>query len=308
MDADPGTATYVGPAACIKCHGSTTGLPNPEEPSATLIGRSLPPSSEALVKAFAGSAHSASLIDARISPQRIVAQFGDTSPLKRSQIAFAIGIGRSEQRYCDASLRLLPHRWDARARKWAAEPVVDAAGECLGCHATGFDATTREWSSPGVTCEACHGPGSLHARDGDTTRIVNPRNLPLERQAMICGQCHSDGRDPAKVHPFPVGFRPGENLDNSFVQTAQPRPGPKYSELLRSKHARMNVICTDCHNPHGPVPGTAHQLLKPVNELCTECHVELNMAQHAPKAAADATCATCHMPGGSHQFKTPARK
>ena len=125
---------------------------------------------------------------------------------------------------------------------------------------------------------------------------------------MICGQCHSDGRDPAKVHPFPVGFRPGEELNKFLTQAAQPRPGPKYSELVRSKHARMNVICTDCHDPHGPVHGTAHQVLKPVNELCTECHVEVNMANHAPKAPADATCATCHMPGGSHQFETPIKK
>jgi len=308
MAADPGAAAYVGPAACLKCHGSTNGLPSMEEPSGARIGRSLPLSSQVLVKAFAVSAHSATLIDTRTSPEKIVADFGDTSPLQRNQIAFAIGAGRGEQRYCDASLRMLPHRWDARMKKWTGEPVVDASKECLGCHATGFDATTRKWSSPGVTCEACHGPGSLHARDGDKTKIVNPRNLPLERQAMICGQCHSDGRDPAKVHPFPAGFRPGNDLTRHFVLAAQPRPGPKYSEMLRSKHAEMNVLCTDCHDPHGPVPGTKHHLLKPVNDLCGECHVEIVMGQHAPKAPADATCATCHMPGGSHQFKKPAKK
>jgi predicted CXXCH cytochrome family protein len=238
----------------------------------------------------------------------VVAQFTTNSPLQGNQIAYAIGAGRREQRYCDASFKVLPHRWDVRGKRWADESVVDARSQCFGCHVTGYDATTQQWSSAGVTCEACHGSGSLHAQSGGKTKMLDLRSLPLERQAMICGQCHSDGWDPAKVHPFPVGFRPGENLNNSFVQAAQPRPGPKYSELLRSKHSQMNVICTDCHNPHGPVHDTAHQLLKPVNELCTECHVGLTMAQHAPKAPADTTCATCHMPGGSHSFKTPINK
>ena len=125
---------------------------------------------------------------------------------------------------------------------------------------------------------------------------------------MICGQCHSDGTDPAKVHPFPVGFRPGDDLNKFLAQKATPRLGPKYSELLRSQHARMNVICTDCHDPHGPVPGTVHQLLKPVIELCTECHVEETMAKHAPNTHDGATCATCHMPGGSHKFTKPIKK
>ena len=296
---------FVGPAVCAECHRLTR---QGELAGKTNLDSQMPPGGPKLVEAWSKSAHAATLINTRSSPEKVVAQFAANSPLQLSQIAYAIGVGRGEQRYCDASFTMLPHRWDVPGKKWTGESVVDARGQCFGCHVTGYDVDTKRWHSPGVTCEACHGPGSLHAQDGGKTKMLNLRSLPFERQAMICGQCHSDGSDPAKKHPFPVGFRPGDKLNQSFVQAAQPRPGPKYSELLHSKHAQMNVICTDCHDPHGPVPGTTHQLLKPVNELCTECHVEETMAKHAPNIHDGATCATCHMPGGSHAFNKPVGK
>jgi len=291
------SATYTRPSTCVKCHGESSHAAN--QP---------PVHHQKLVEAWRRSAHAVTLIDIRISPEKVVAQFTTNSPLPRHQIAYAIGAGRGEQRYCDASFKVLPHRWDVRGKKWVGESVVDARGQCFGCHVTGYDVATRQWHAPGVTCEACHGPGSLHAQDGGKTKMLNLRSLPFERQAMICGQCHSDGTDSAKVHPFPVGFRPGDDPNKSFTRAARPRPGPKYSEFLPSKHAQMNVICTDCHDPHGPVPGTTHQVLKPVNKLCTECHVEVAMAKHAPKADPGATCATCHMAGGSHRFSKPITK
>lgn len=294
---DLSPATYVGPNTCVKCH---------REPSRSTNQPAV--DHRRLVEAWRKSAHAATLVDAQTDPERVVAPFTTNSPLQRRQVAYAIGAGRGEQRYCDVSLWMLPHRWDGRGQKWAAELVVDAREQCFGCHVTGYDVATKKWIAPGVTCEACHGPGSRHAEDGSNTRMLNLRSLPLERQAMICGQCHSDGTDTAKVHPFPVGIRPGDDLNEYFAQALQPRPGPKYSELLYSKHSQMNVICTDCHDPHGPVTGTRHQLRKPVNDLCRECHLKESMAKHAPKADPGATCATCHMAGGSHKFGKSAER
>jgi len=77
---------------------------------------------------------------------------------------------------------------------------------------------------------------------------------------------------------------------------------------VASKHAREDVNCTDCHYPRGSVQETTHQLLNPVIDLCTECHMEKTISKHAPKVPTGATCATCHMPGGSHKFTEPAKK
>lgn len=289
--AEPAAAAYAGPGACMTCH---SGLAPTNRP---------PDFHRRRVEAFSRSAHANTLADARTDPSKVVAPFTAGSPLERGQIAYAFGAGRGEQRYSDAGFKLLPHRWDVRGEQWLGQAAVDARSQCLGCHATGYDAATMQWRAMGVTCESCHGPGSLHARDGGQTRMLALRSLSSERRGMVCGQCHADGTDLAKVHPFPVDFRPGEDLAKYLAFAPAPRPGPKYTELARSKHMRMNVICSDCHDPHGPVPGTEHQLQKPVNELCQKCHGEKTMPKHAPQAPGDATCATCHMPGGAHTFR-----
>lgn len=284
-------ADYAGPAVCGACH---SGLVTTNRP---------PEYHRKLVEACARSAHANTLFDARAEPAKVVAPFTAESPLQRGQIAYAFGAGRGEQRYSDAAFTLLTSKWDVRKEQWAGQAAVDAYAQCLGCHVTGYDVAKKKWQAMGVTCESCHGPGSVHAADRGETRMLALRSLPAGRRGMVCGQCHSDGTDPAKVHPFPVGYRPGEDLARFLTFAPKPRPGPKYTELAGSKHARMNVLCVDCHDPHGPVAGTAHQLLKPVIELCQKCHGEKTMAKHAPQAPGDATCATCHMPGGAHTFR-----
>jgi len=79
---------------------------------------------------------------------------------------------------------------------------------CNQCHATGSqlrisgpDAMNTQVAEFGIACEACHGPGEQHVLamlDVATKRsdlavplsIVNPRHLPPERSAQVCGQCH----------------------------------------------------------------------------------------------------------------------
>lgn len=300
-DSPSPTATYVGPAVCLKCHAPDTEASQPPRQQSGLF-----PKDAALVRKFIRAAHASTLIDARQSPEKIVAHFTPESPLRREEIAFAIGAGRHEQRYCDVSMKTLPFRWDSVGNKWATERVVDAVKECLGCHATGLDVASGKWLEHGVTCESCHGPGSLHAA-GDKARIVNPASLPKERQAMICGQCHAKGTSTDRSRPFPIGFRPGDDLTKHYM-IEPPSVGTQVTELRSSKHFAKDVVCTTCHDPHGPVAGTVHQLRKPINALCLGCHADHVIDRHAPEAPARATCNRCHMPSGSHAFKAPPRR
>jgi hypothetical protein len=72
---------------------------------------------------------------------------------------------------------------------------MQRAEECVGCHVTGYlekggfaglRALGTQVDLIDVQCEACHGPGSEHDRDG------NYRELAVQS----CVQCHTKERDP----------------------------------------------------------------------------------------------------------------
>jgi mono/diheme cytochrome c family protein len=86
---------------------------------------------------------------------------------------------------------------------------------CVGCHVTGFHLTggypaadsTKTAAVSGVTCEACHGPGSQHtgAPAADKKKFIN-----RAVSAKLCTQCHTPETSPdfkfdemkLKVHPI----------------------------------------------------------------------------------------------------------
>ncbi|WP_407944111.1 cytochrome c family protein [Maridesulfovibrio sp.] len=70
----------------------------------------------------------------------------------------------------------------------------DELKECYGCHATGYGKPggfvsfeeTPELADAG--CEVCHGPGSLHAEDGD------PEFIKKDLSIKDCETCHNAER------------------------------------------------------------------------------------------------------------------
>ena len=203
---------------------------------------------------------------------------------------------------------VLPAVWDVAAKTWKPTAAVDGSTQCVGCHTTAYDAEKKTFAEAGVGCEACHGPGSEHIGKPSKDNAPDPRKLSSKLQGMVCGSCHSVGKDTSGKFAFPIGFRPGDDLTKSFVDANPTTPGrnQQYSELMQSKHGQMGLSCTVCHDPHN-VAGIAKQLKKPEVELCLSCHSAKikDIKTHKPAAPADATCATCHMPNGQHTFKKP---
>jgi predicted CXXCH cytochrome family protein len=159
---------------------------------------------------------------------------------------------------------------------------LDASILCFGCHTTGYFVTRKEYQEPGIGCEACHGPGSAHLKaQGSLDTIVNPATLSPERNKMVCGQCHSVGKDKTGNYPFPVfhdgnqlmPFVPGTDLASSFID-AKPilvRKGWEYSLFVQSADEYASQLCTDCHEPHG-IHENAALLIDASNEICLKCH------------------------------------
>lgn len=278
-------ASYVGSEECNVCHEDTHG---------------------ALIQAHLKTLHHLAMLDAVEKPDAIVAEFDADSPVKKSDVRYILGTGRKYQNYLDKDLKLLPGKWDARAKKWVDIEPVDGATQCVGCHATNFDPQKKTWTEMGVGCEACHGPGGEHADSMDPADIINLRKLDSKKRTMVCGQCHAFGTDPTGKLAFSVTFLPGDDLGEHFKlkEPGEHAENTQYNTFLESKHADA-MTCTTCHDTHGDKTKAKPQLRRPINDQCLGCHkphVE-SMKAHAPKAGPDDTCATCHMLKGSHAFK-----
>lgn len=72
--------------------------------------------------------------------------------------------------------------------------------KCLPCHTTGYNPVTKKYSEPGVTCEACHGPGERFAHLMATGRAAEGKVFALGNiwTGNPCARCHSPKRVP---HP-----------------------------------------------------------------------------------------------------------
>ena len=166
--------------------------------------------------------------------------------------------------------------------------------ECVQCHTEQvghFDTSTHNrlgLTDPKVGdtgCEACHGPGSIHAKaGGGKGSIVNPGKSP-----ETCYQCHLEKRGQFALpyaHPVAGGQitcadchdshkghvvkRSGADLESPNETCTKCHVAQKGPFLF--KHNAMLEGCTTCHNPHGSVNGK--MLVARDNNLCLKCHLE----------------------------------
>ena len=164
---------------------------------------------------------------------------------------------------------------------WVAyHPGEEKPYTCGTCHTTGYRPEGHQddmpgivgtWAEPGIKCERCHGPGSLHVENPYGVRMV------VDRDAELCGECHLRG-DPTKV-----------DAKGGFIKHHE-----QYEELLQSKHIALD--CVDCHDPHAGVV----QLRKtdqPTTRLqCEDCHFRQAKYQSEVHKALGVQCIDCHMP------------
>jgi predicted CXXCH cytochrome family protein len=252
-------------------------------------------------------------------------------------------------------VQVLRVSWDTHNKRWFEVTPPDAPNErltptdplhwtgvaqnwnttCAECHSTNlqknFDVATdtfhTTYTDIDVSCEECHGPGSVHvalARRWSPLwdrnvgyGLANLKSPDTKVQIETCAKCHS------RRHMIHADFRPGRPLLDYF-EPALLSAGLyhdngqildevyEYGSFLESKMHANHVRCTDCHDPH------SLQLKFTGNRLCTQCHVAAKYDaiahHHHPADSAGAQCIACHMPTRTymviderhdHSFRVP---
>ncbi len=151
---------------------------------------------------------------------------------------------------------------------------------CGGCHTTGWQTFAENggrnqdglrgilgtWEEPGVSCEACHGPGVKHVA------TQKKADIDIDRNAESCGSCH---------------FRDTNHrilASGGFI-----RHHEQYDEMIAAGHAEQS--CTGCHDPHiGTRYGNDSR--GGIKVTCVSCHATKTKNAHLVPIA----CESCHMP------------
>jgi tetratricopeptide (TPR) repeat protein len=190
---------------------------------------------------------------------------------------------------------------------------------CADCHSTNlkrnFDPAEQAYhttfSEIDVSCEACHGPGSLHLELANSKSLFWDRRHGYglaklkgenaEPQLQTCAPCHS------RRGVLSNGFHGGDEFcdfynlellrDDTYFADGQIKDEVYvYGSFIQSKMYHKGIRCTDCHDPH------SLKLKSPGNQTCTSCHQHAagkydtpSHHQHVP-GTAGAMCVNCHMP------------
>ena len=197
------------------------------------------------------------------------------------RLDFTLGAPRNEPESLEAAL---------------GQKLTDAdTQKCFSCHATNAVNETQalriEGLTPGIGCEACHGPAAAHvaaAKAGQLpkTGIFSPTNLPGDVLSQrFCGSCHRSYEEVMRMADLGgfgnIRFQP-YRLAKSSCYYGDPKD--------------RRISCTACHNPHEAV------VREPTfyDAKCLACHASSANSRAGTTAKACRTstrkCSTCHMP------------
>ena len=184
-------------------------------------------------------------------------------------------------------------------------------------HGVSTDPRTPAARNKGFTCESCHGPGSIHAEEGEggNIRALNARaQIPAEEKNAVCLRCHTKGKtalwqnsthaeralscsDCHKVH----GQNPKLLARSSQTELCTACHRQVRPLLFRRSHHPLRegkMQCSDCHNAHGTI---ADKLVDAqyINLKCYECHAKIRGPHIWEHPSVVENCLTCHTPHGS---------
>ena len=196
-------------------------------------------------------------------------------------------------------------------------PIVQL---CVPCHvvgaghpsiypSTGYNVTTGSPTSlQNVTCQACHGPGSLHLEAPFNQKL---QTIGLVMNSSLCGSCHSgilggthhptytewnlSGHAEVGLPDYVKGDVQCANCHESWMAMKFLETGSfRTSYRIGSEDAPLTweIGCPTCHDPHSVGANGYAQLRVDENSICQRCHNafganytdEPDLAPHHPMA------------------------
>lgn len=351
------TANYVGGAACAGCHVEQTELWSRSHHA--LAMQAATPTS--VLANFADAKFTKDGIESTFfqrDGQYFVRTDGSDGRLTDFSVAYTFGVEPLQQYLLElphGRLQALSIAWDARSKEQGGQrwfhlypnekidhrdvlhwtgPAQNWNHMCAECHSTNLEKNYRaegnrfetRWTDVNVSCEACHGPGSLHVAWADAGRksadSTHGFAVAFEKQAGVwgfqngnpiamrqpalessievetCGRCHSRR---AQIWP---DYRHGQPLDQTH-RVALLEEGLyhadgqildevyEYGSFLQSRMYAAGVTCSDCHEPH------SGRLRAEGNAVCAQCHQSTHYdspKHHFHEQGSDASeCVSCHM-------------
>lgn len=297
---------FVGNQACAACHADIAAKYR-QTPMAQSSGR--------VTEVPAGSfRHTSSGTQYQVESSGAVRLSRGTS-LGEHLLKYFIGSateGRSYLWQRDGFLFEAPLTWYARTKTWAASPGYESDRQsrwnraiepsCLRCHASDTQwrqGTQNQYRDPafaenGISCERCHGPGSLHVEGKGS--MVSPAKLEPAERDSVCAQCHLSGEARiARADRSLDDFRPGDLLTDFAAYFVPDEPAPlnvnSHVEKLAlsgcKRAAGDKLWCGSCHDPHEvPAPSERAAYFR---TRCLSCH-------QTSQCNRGFDCTSCHMP------------
>ena len=309
----PARDQYVGPDACGQCHRAKVGS-----------ARNTPMAHASMAAADSEVLRSHDRLETRIGPYQYamvrtsegsVYSVSDGAKSVSAPLAWAFGIGEVGQTYVYQQdgkwyesrlsyytnlqgLDFSPgHPHTVPSSLGSALGRLFEIGEpplCFGCHSTASTTSNQFDPShliPGVSCEACHGPGAQHVAKmsmGVESRklksIFNPADLKPVESVEFCGACHRTAWD--------VALAGSKGIFNVRFQ-------PYRLETSRCWGQGDNrLTCIVCHDPHEPLVRD----LASYEKRCLACHATTPASKPTPDhpgaicRVSNKDCISCHMP------------
>jgi tetratricopeptide (TPR) repeat protein len=365
-------ARYVGRDACIDCHAAEDRLWSGSDETPAWGGsdhyRAMAPATGRTVFAdFADRRYEHFGVCSRMfrRGEKFFVRTDDRrGKLRDFEVKYVLGVRPLQQylaEFPDGRVQCLPLAWDTEGRRWFhlypnepipstdelhwTRPLQNWNYMCAECHTTNLqkdynpatDAYHTTWSEINVSCEACHGPGSLHVELSEARSLFwdrrvrfglpNLKNPDSRIEIEMCAPCHARRR---VVYP---GFKPGDHFLDYYVPEmlesdlywpdGQIREEDyEYGSFLQSRMYRKNVRCSNCHDPHSCTVKFkqddrrhdkkvgANRLRD--NQLCGQCHLPATYDTPRHHFHPDATkpgtlCVECHMAEATYMVDDPRR-